>query len=60
MAKKKMGRPPLPKRQLARHLVGLRLNDAQHRALKRAAKAEGTTMSGFILACLRDHLGDEV
>jgi hypothetical protein len=46
-APKKMGRPPLPKREKRAAHLSVRLTEGEHRGCERAAKAAGLALSDW-------------
>jgi hypothetical protein len=47
---RRTGRPTLPARALKTQIVALRLTRGEVAALRKAAKASGMTLSGYLLA----------
>ena len=56
--KKKMGRPPLPKRERKRHFVALKLDDAELKALDKKARELRLSRSEVIRKAMSRLLGE--
>ncbi len=57
MAKRKRGRPALPKGEKKRHLLAFKLDDAELAALKRKAKKLGISKSEAIREAIKKFAG---
>ena len=53
MAKRKRGRPALPKGEKKRHIIAFKLDDAELAALKRKAKKLGISKSEAIREAIK-------
>ena len=53
MAKRKRGRPALPKGEKKRHIIAFKLDDAELAALKRRAKKLGISKSEAIREAIK-------
>ena len=54
--KKRMGRPPLPKRERKRHFVAYKLDDAELKALDRKARELKVSRSDVIREAMKAFL----
>ena len=51
--RKRMGRPPLPRRDRKRHVIAFKLDDGEIAALKRKARELGVSISETIREAIR-------